>query len=63
MRVLVTGANGQVGTYLAEMGERCGHQLTALDRGQLDLTNPSSIRSAFNQFAPELVINAAAIPP
>ena len=59
MRILLTGRNGQVGyelrRSLAPLGE-----LIALERQQLDLANPDSIRSCIQTIKPDLIVNAAA---
>jgi dTDP-4-dehydrorhamnose reductase len=57
--ILVTGRTGQVGRELV----RCLHSLgnvIATDRNELDLANPDSIRHAMREYAPQIVVNAAA---
>ncbi len=58
MRVLVTGATGQLGRSL--QAALRGHDVTALDRGRLDITSLESVRAALKAHAPEIVVNAAA---
>lgn len=59
MRVLITGADGQLGQAL--VGAVPEHwQLQAAGRGELDVTLASSVRRVFDDCSPELVINAAA---
>jgi dTDP-4-dehydrorhamnose reductase len=59
MRVLVTGANGQVGAEVArELAGRA--QLTALGRAELDLADPDRIVAAVREARPEVIVNAAA---
>ncbi len=59
MKVLITGANGQVGwelqRALAPLGE-----VVALSHAQLDLANADAIRQALRHAAPDLIVNAAA---
>ena len=59
MRILITGANGQVGwelqRTLAPLGE-----IVALGREALDLANADAIRHSVRQIAPDLIVNAAA---
>lgn len=59
MKILITGANGQVGwelqRTLAPLGE-----VVALGREALDLSNADAIRHTVRQIAPELIVNAAA---
>jgi len=58
-KILLTGINGQVGhalkTRLSTIGE-----LVALDRSQLDLSNPDAIQSAVQAINPDLIVNPAA---
>lgn len=58
-RVLLTGKNGQVGwelqRTLAPLGE-----MVAVDRQNMDLSNPDSIRKTIREARPDLIVNAAA---
>lgn len=58
-RILLTGANGQVGwelrRTLAPLGE-----VIAVDRSKLDLADSDAIREAIRAARPELIVNAAA---
>ena len=61
MRVLVTGANGQLGTALVDLyGARAGDEVLGVDLPDLDITAPDSVASSFSSFAPDVVINCAA---
>lgn len=57
--ILLTGKTGQVGwelqTALASLG-----RVIALDRTQMDLSKPDSIRIAIREAAPDIIVNAAA---
>ena len=56
--ILVTGAGGQVAHELAvSKGE---HRVVALSRSQLDITNQQQINTAFEEYRPDILINAAA---
>jgi len=58
MRVLITGAAGQVGTELvAAFG---GHQVTACTRATLDVGDRDAVAAAVSDTGADLVINAAA---
>ncbi len=59
MRILVLGRSGQVGTALTQSLQGLG-ELIALDRAQLDLTNPDAIRTTLREIQPQILINAAA---
>jgi dTDP-4-dehydrorhamnose reductase len=58
MKVLLTGAGGQLGRSL--QGELGGHALVALDHARLDITDLAAVRAAVRATRPDLVINAAA---
>jgi dTDP-4-dehydrorhamnose reductase len=60
MRILVTGANGQVGFSLAKLLKEKAYDFLALDRCQLDITNLSAVEKVIGKFQPQIVINAAA---
>ena len=59
LRLLITGCNGQVGWHLqrtlAPMGE-----VLAIDIEQIDLTDLAAISKTVREFAPDVVVNAAA---
>ena len=58
MRVLVTGAGGQLGRALAAAAPH-GAVVKACSHAELDVADAAAVRAAFVAFAPELVINAA----
>ena len=60
MRVLLTGANGQVGWELAKLAAKKGFGILALDRAALDLTDSSSIHREVSGSGASVVVNAAA---
>ena len=60
MRVLLTGAGGQLGLDLAEILPERDHEVVALDRRGLDVADAEAVDSAFEEHSPELVVNAAA---
>lgn len=59
MRILLTGASGQVGWELARRLPELG-ELVATDRASLDLADAAAIRRVLRDVKPGLVINAAA---
>jgi dTDP-4-dehydrorhamnose reductase len=58
-RILLTGKTGQVGAELLAILPRLG-EVAALDRRELDLSNPDQIRRAIRHVQPSLIVNAAA---
>ena len=60
MKVLITGAKGQLGTCLTEQLRDTSHQMEAHDVDTLDLLDYSAVSSLFASFQPDVVINAAA---
>jgi dTDP-4-dehydrorhamnose reductase len=59
VKILLTGKNGQVGSELEKSLAPLG-ELTALDRQQLDLSNPDLIRQVVRELRPDVIVNAAA---
>ena len=60
MRVLVTGAKGQVGSELILEGEKHGQKMLAAGRAELDITRRNAVIKYFEVQKPDIVINAAA---
>jgi dTDP-4-dehydrorhamnose reductase len=58
-RILVTGANGQVGWELRRALATLG-EVQALDRAGLDLADSGQLRAVVRSLAPNLIVNAAA---
>ena len=58
--MLVTGAGGQLGLELAEILPDRGHEVVALARAELDISDPGAVERVVEDHAPELVVNAAA---
>ncbi len=58
MRILITGAGGQLGRALATaLGE---HEVIALERPQLDIVELAAVRAAVAAHRPAAILNAAA---
>lgn len=60
MRILVCGANGQVGREIVDRAPAAGVDVLATTRQTFDITQPRQVESLFERERPELVINAAA---
>lgn len=60
MRIVVTGAGGQLGLELKEILPARGHEVVALTRKDLDVADAQSVERALAEHSPELVVNAAA---
>lgn len=60
MKVLITGANGQLGRELVRLAQQVDFEIHGLSRQQLDITNKNQIQQIFERISPSLVINAAA---
>ncbi|QNN22784.1 SDR family oxidoreductase [Planctomycetales bacterium ZRK34] len=62
MRILVTGAGGQLGPYLIDAVSRAGCELIAWrGRDEVDLTDADAVRQAYERAAADVVIHAAAM--
>ncbi|MFZ6005544.1 MAG: dTDP-4-dehydrorhamnose reductase [Actinomycetota bacterium] len=60
MRVLITGAGGQLGHDLARSCTEAGDEVIACDRSRLDLTDRDSVYQAITGSQPDAVIHAGA---
>ena len=60
MKVLVTGAAGLIGSHLAQRFAT-DHDVLALQRKDLDITDPAAVRSRIAAERPSLIVNCAVI--
>lgn len=60
MRILITGAKGQLAKEFQQSLEDYHYQVTALDKESLDISDPDNVKKAFNQYKPDIVLNCAA---
>jgi dTDP-4-dehydrorhamnose reductase len=60
MRVLVTGAGGMLGAAVADAAAARGHEVVALPRAELDVTEAAAVRRAVADAAPDAVVHCAA---
>lgn len=59
MKVLLTGASGQIGSSLRKCVPT-GYGLRALTRAELDISDESAVLATARSFRPEAIVNAAA---
>jgi dTDP-4-dehydrorhamnose reductase len=60
VRLLVTGAGGQLGCDVVSYATSVGDDVIAVDRSMLDITDPEQVRSVIAACGPDAIINAAA---
>jgi len=60
MKVLLTGAGGQLGKELSRLLPERGHETIPLARADLDITDSRFVTRTIEEHAPDLVVNAAA---
>lgn len=60
VKLLVTGADGQVGWEISRQARKAGFEPVMMGRPQLDITDPMAVRDVFESQKPGLLINAAA---
>lgn len=60
MRILVTGSAGMLGRDVCSAAADAGHQVIALQRAELDITDPDAVTERVRAAAPGAVVNCAA---
>lgn len=60
MRILITGAQGQLGRDMVASAQNSGYDTVALGRDRLDITRTENVRRTIEDISPDLVINCAA---
>lgn len=60
MKILVIGANGQVGSEIIKLFSSTDHEILAVTRKELDCSNLSVVQSTLTAIQPNLIINVAA---
>ena len=60
MKILVIGANGQLGWELIGQSKAFGFETQGIDQPQLNITDPIQVEEALLSYHPSLVVNAAA---
>lgn len=59
MRILVTGANGQLGSRLVRVLSAAGHRVLAYDQAQCNIATPNAVEHLIHA-APQLIVHCAA---
>ena len=59
-RVLVTGANGQLGLALQEAAKDSNLEIVFMDKSELDITNAERVNKVFTSQSFDVCVNAAA---
>ena len=60
-KILITGANGQLGWELAQLAATYpAYEFVLVDRTQLDLSHPEAFEQSIDDIAPDCIINTAA---
>jgi len=60
VRITVAGSEGMLARDVIEAAERRGHEVDAPNRAEMDITDPTAIDEALEDFRPDAVINCAA---
>ena len=60
MKILITGADGQLGRCLQDKLQETDYEVVALNRKSMDITDSTAVKDVFEQHKPDVVINAAA---
>lgn len=60
MKILITGASGMLGGDFTVAARELGHEVIALSRSDLDLTDQSAVETLVEEHAPATVVNCAA---
>jgi len=60
MNLLITGGDGRLGRALHQLALKGGHQVTAVNHSQLDITDWDAVRAMIRDLRPDAVLHPAA---
>jgi dTDP-4-dehydrorhamnose reductase len=60
MKIVVTGANGQLGQELVRQLQQTNFELYSFTKSDLDITNENIVNEVITKIKPDIIINAAA---
>jgi len=60
MRVVVTGANGQLGREIVDLTDTSSDEIVGLDSATLDITDRDAVHAVIAELRPDVVVNCAA---
>lgn len=60
MKILVTGANGQLGTDMVSLLKQQGHEVFGLTRKELDITVQAECKRVLADLSPNIIVHCAA---
>jgi len=60
MKILITGANGQLAGEFRRALEERKHEVFAFDKNSVDISNMRSVTEIVGQYKPEIILNCAA---
>lgn len=60
MKFLITGANGQLAGEFIKFFQKTSHELTALGKDKLDISDLKAVSEVISQYKPDVVLNCAA---
>lgn len=60
MRILITGAAGRLGSTISDEFTAAGHDVAALRRTELDITDAEQVKAVTGRLQPDVIVNCSA---
>ena len=60
MKILITGANGQLAREFQKLSGTDPYEITAFDREHLDIADPAAVAETLTRYTPNVLLNCAA---